>query len=360
MQINILLKIFLMDSIIAKMKWLLLFVVFFTLMLGVAYTQSSHNHGDNKELNDSYLKINTQAIRHKIQFLEIPAHITDDELIKHSGFTLLYNEKHEQAQWVAYELTKEETNNTYQRTNKFLPDPSVKTKTANDNDYLGSGYDRGHLAPASDMGWSAQTMFESFYYSNMSPQEPSFNRGIWKKLEEQVRAWAINYDSIYVVTGPVLKDNLLFIGENKVSVPEYYYKVILDLTSRDKKGMGFIMKNEGSGLALSNFAVTIDSIEHITGIDFFPLLEDEFEHKIESSICLDCWQWKPVKINSQKKDHNGSDHDSNHKTANDNLIIKEEADTQTTFQCIGYTQAGKRCKRKTNSSTKRCFQHGGD
>ncbi|MFN5333694.1 MAG: DNA/RNA non-specific endonuclease, partial [Bacteroidota bacterium] len=152
--------------------------------------------------------------------LEIPAHHKHDTIIFHTGFAFLYNEKHEQASWVAYQLTREETNSIYSRTNKFIPDPLVKSQTANDNDYLGSGYDRGHLAPASDMGWSATTMTESFYYSNMSPQVPSFNRGIWKKLEEQVRTWAIEYDTIYVVTGPVLKDSLPTIGKNKVSIPE--------------------------------------------------------------------------------------------------------------------------------------------
>jgi endonuclease G len=84
---------------------------------------------------------------------------------------------------------------------KFLEDKLVKTGSAVTKDYAKSGYDRGHPARAADLGWSAQTMRESFYFSNMSPQLPAFNRGIWKKMEEKVRDWALTYDTIFIVTG---------------------------------------------------------------------------------------------------------------------------------------------------------------
>ena len=113
-----------------------------------------------------------------ISKLEIPKIGLNENVISHTGYSLLYNETHEQSKWVAYELTKVETNKIFERTDKFLIDPKVQTGTGNDGDYSGSGYDRGHLAPASDMGWSETTMVESFYYSNISPQTPSFNRGI--------------------------------------------------------------------------------------------------------------------------------------------------------------------------------------
>ncbi|MBC7655437.1 MAG: DNA/RNA non-specific endonuclease, partial [Oligoflexus sp.] len=151
--------------------------------------------------------------------LELPKTNSKDKIITHTGYSLLYNETHEQANWIAYELTKAETNKLFKRTNKFIPDTKVKTGTASDKDYEGSGYDRGHLAPASDMGWSSIAMAESFYYSNMSPQTPSFNRGIWKNLEGLVRTWAVENNSIYIATGPVLTNELQTIGANKVSVP---------------------------------------------------------------------------------------------------------------------------------------------
>ena len=167
----------------------------------------------------------------------------------------------------------------------------VKTNSADDHDYEGSGYDRGHLAPAADMGWSTITMAESFYFSNMSPQLPAFNRGIWKRLEELVRSWAIENKAVYVVTGPVLTSNLPSIGPDKVSVPKYFYKVILDYTDPDIKGIGFILPNASSGAPLQNYAVTIDSVEKVTGIDFFPALPDKQEKKIEKTLCIPCWSW---------------------------------------------------------------------
>jgi endonuclease G, mitochondrial len=239
----------------------------------------------------------------RITKLELPKTNSKDKIITHTGYSLLYNETHEQANWVAYDLTKEETNKLYERTGKFISDPKVKTGTASDKDYEGSGYDRGHLAPASDMGWSSTTMAESFFYSNMSPQTPSFNRGVWKKLEELVRTWAIENDAVYVVTGPVLTNELQTIGPNKVSVPNYYYKVVLDYSQPNIKGIGFILPNIGSKEQLQNYAVSIDSVQKMTGIDFFPLLEDEQEKLIEKTLCIKCWSWKNIKITSEKDEN---------------------------------------------------------
>lgn len=226
--------------------------------------------------------------------IEIPFAAPED-IIRHTAFSLAYNDEHEQARWVAYELTKEETNSIYKRTNKFLVDRMVKGISAEDKDYYRSGYDRGHLAPAADMGWSAEAMKESFYYSNMSPQKASFNRGIWRRLETLVRSWAVENEAIYIVTGGVLTDGLPTIGKNRVSVPQYFYKVILDYTEPDLKGIAFIMPNEGSSHALKNFAVTIDSVENLTGINFFHALPNETEEILEKECCLECWQWPTSK-----------------------------------------------------------------
>ncbi|MFZ9657177.1 MAG: DNA/RNA non-specific endonuclease, partial [Crocinitomicaceae bacterium] len=143
-------------------------------------------------------------------------------ILSHTAYSFSYNEEHEQANWVAYLLTKTHLGSGVERSDRFMEDPIVSTGTATNADYAKSGYDRGHLAPAADMSWSETVMQESFYYSNMSPQLPGFNRGIWKRLEEQVRTWAEFYDSIYVVTGPVLSPELPKIGPNQVSVPKYY------------------------------------------------------------------------------------------------------------------------------------------
>src|SRR6056297_2800745 len=153
---------------------------------------------------------------------------TTGQVVEHTHYTLSYDEQHEQAEWVAYELTASEVNGSYDRTDNFRKDPKVSTGSASLSDFKGSGYDRGHLAPAGDMSFSYTAMSESFYLSNMSPQEASFNRGIWRQLESQVRDWAQNNGSVYVVTGGILDGSYQDIGPNDVTVPSDYYKVILD------------------------------------------------------------------------------------------------------------------------------------
>jgi endonuclease G len=222
---------------------------------------------------------------------EVPAIKPGETVITHTGYSVSYNGKYMDADWVAYELTSEKTNSVVQRSNKFVPDPDVPGGTATNQDYKDSGYDRGHLAPAADMSWSAKSMKESFYFSNICPKEKSFNRGIWKKLEEQVRNWAREYGDIYIVTGPVLSQGLKTIGENHVAVPVYFFKVIVDKAPHEMKGIGFIMQNEASSEPLQHFAVTIDSVEKVTGINFFPSLTKDQEKIIESGKDLNEWGW---------------------------------------------------------------------
>jgi len=226
-----------------------------------------------------------------IEKLEIPQLKPYEAVITHTGYSLSYNEAFEQANWVAYELTSAETKAVVKRYNRFIVDPAVSSGTANSKDYAKKGFDTGHLAPARDMAWSATAMKECFYYSNMSPQSPGFNRGIWKRGEEQVRSWAREYGSIYIVTGPILTEGLPTIGPDRVAVPVLFYKVILNYTQTGHKGLGLLMKNESSGESLRSFAVSIDSVEKITGIDFFPRLPDEQEKRIESHLDLGDWSW---------------------------------------------------------------------
>jgi len=241
--------------------------------------------------NSSYQKKESPNYDRTVTYpLEIPYLRKEDDLIFHTGYALSYNERHEQANWVAYNLTAEKTVIVFKRGDKFIADPKVSTGSAEEKDYVKSGYDKGHLAPAADMGYSEVTMRESFYFSNMSPQNPSFNRGIWKKLEEQVRNWAVEYKSLLIVTGPVLEPGLKTIGVNEVSVPNYFYKVILDTNSRNVKGIGFIIPNKSSKNQLTSFAVTIDSVERVTGLDFFPSLPDRIENKVESVVSIPDWK----------------------------------------------------------------------
>lgn len=199
-----------------------------------------------------------------------------DTIRSYHGFDLAYNETFEQASWVAYVLTRDEVEQgTVPRTDNFRPDTTIPTGSAVPGDYRGSGYDRGHLAPAADMKWDPLAMSESFLLSNMSPQVPAFNRGIWRKLEERVRDWAIEKDSLYVITGPVLNSVQSTIGSNQVGVPAYYFKVLVDLSPPNHSIMAFLLPNERSTAELSLFAVTIDSLERFTGYDFFANAPDQ-------------------------------------------------------------------------------------
>ncbi|MDC7231753.1 MAG: DNA/RNA non-specific endonuclease [Spirochaetales bacterium] len=222
--------------------------------------------------------------------LEIPAVTRPDAVLARAYYTLQYNEQFEQADWVAYELTREELEGTTPRKDSFRSDPDIVTGSATLKDYKGSGYDRGHLAPAADMKMSPESMADSFYMSNMSPQSPGLNRGIWKELEGKVRDWASEYGAVYVVTGPVLtEDEYPVIGVNEVAVPDYYFKVVLDYTEPERKGIAFILPNRRREGALQEYALTIDEAEDLTGIDFFPLLPDEMEEALEGDLDLSLW-----------------------------------------------------------------------
>ena len=218
--------------------------------------------------------------------LALPYASNPDEIIHHTGYSLLYSEEHEQPYWVAYLLTAEEIAGDIDRTDNFRADSDIDTGSASLSDYRGSGYDRGHLAPAADMKWSLEAMKDSFYLSNMSPQAPGFNRGIWKQLEEWVRDQAGQCLELYVATGPVLTDGpYQTIGDNDVAVPKFYYKVLLDYTEPELKAIGFILPNQSSKQPLSVYAVSVDDVEAITGLDFFYLLDDAVEAQLEEANC---------------------------------------------------------------------------
>ena len=162
------------------------------------------------------------------------------EVVEHTYYSLSYLEEHEQAEWVHYKLNSTMLKGEIPRKKNYTIDQKISTYSSTLLDYKGSGYDRGHLAPAQDLSFNTTAMSESFYMSNMSPQHPSFNRGIWKKLESLVRSWGAK-SSVYVVTGPVLDDCSVTIGANNVCVPKYYYKVIYDVI--DQKMISFLLPN---------------------------------------------------------------------------------------------------------------------
>ena len=207
----------------------------------------------------------------------------------HTHFALGYAEAHEQAAWVAYELTPEEVGVNLAREGNFREDPLVLTGSASLNDYRRSGYDRGHLAPVGDMNFDSVAMEESFYMSNISPQKRAFNGGIWSRLENQVRTWATEKGGLYVVTGPVLGQAKQSIGENQVTVPEFFYKVLLDERGSESRVIALMVPTTARDDDLQAFIEKVDNLEAYTGIDFFPALPDKVEERLESEVETAGW-----------------------------------------------------------------------
>ncbi|UPS91968.1 DNA/RNA non-specific endonuclease [Bizionia sp. M204] len=215
---------------------------------------------------------------------------TTGQVVHHQGYSLSYSETHEQAEWVAYELKKEHLSQTNFERPYFEIDKAVKTGAASWRNYKNSGYDRGHLCPAADRRYSKEAHDETFLTSNISPQNHDFNSGIWNSLEQKTRYWASKYNGVFVVTGGVLGRNLKTIGNEKVAVPKQFYKIILDYNEGDPKVLAFLMPHVNSKQPLYNFVVSVDAVEELTGIDFFPELDDAIEARIEASS--DYKQWR--------------------------------------------------------------------
>ncbi|MEH6536406.1 MAG: DNA/RNA non-specific endonuclease [Psychroserpens sp.] len=216
---------------------------------------------------------------------------TTGQLVHHDGYSLSYSELHEQAEWVAYELKKSHLSSTNFKRPYFEIDKAVKTKAAHWRNYKKSGYDRGHLCPAGDRKYSKTAHDETFLTSNISPQEHKFNSGIWNTLEQKVRFWANKYDGVFVVTGGVLSGNMKTIGDEEVSVPNQFYKVLIDNNTGSTKVIAFLMPHQNSNQPLYEFVVSVDEVEELTGIDFFPELEDKIEEKLEASSSYKDWSF---------------------------------------------------------------------
>lgn len=240
--------------------------------------------------NESFSSVSSVENTHS-SFDYLPTSTTNT-IIKHEFYTLSYNEKAEQAEWVAYELKKSHLSRTKRKRPYFIYDAKVNTKSASYKNYKKSGYTKGHLCPAGDRKFSKKAFDETFLTSNISPQTMVFNGGIWQKLESKVRYWATKNKKIYVVTGGVLKPNLKTIGREKVAVPEQFYKILLDYTRPEIKAIAFLMNHEKSNRPLYDFVVSIDKIEELTGIDFFPALPDDIENKLEKSSDYKNWSFR--------------------------------------------------------------------
>ena len=216
---------------------------------------------------------------------------TTGEIVGHSYYILSYSEPHEQAEWVAYTLKREHLTYDDRKRPYFIEDPKVVTKSADWRNYRGSGYDRGHLLPAGDRRFSEQAYNETFYTSNISPQDKYFNAGIWNRLEQQVRYWCKINGELFVVTGGVLEDGLPEIGNEDVDVPRVYYKIVMKGSGDNAKVIAFLIPAKESQQPLEDFLVSVDEVEKRTGIDFFEKQSKAWQSKVESSVNAEGWKF---------------------------------------------------------------------
>lgn len=226
-------------------------------------------------------------IRDDLLRIGLPKLEAGEEVVVHPGHMLVYSEAHEQPRWTAHIATPDLITGNLARIDSFLPDPQVTTGTAVTADYWNSGYDRGHMVPSADMRWTFEALKGTYYYSNISPQLPDLNRKTWADLEDWVRRY-VNFSKrrVFVATGPVLRDGLPTLQKadrkNEVSIPEYFWKVIADLDGDTPKAIGFVMRNATLDHPPVSYAVPVDSVEKLTGLDFFHALDDVVEQRIEA------------------------------------------------------------------------------
>lgn len=223
----------------------------------------------------------------------LPESTYDDDLRFLTEYTVSYNLKNKQPNWVAYELTEAEAQLDRDRCDCFKQDKMIRT--AANKDYLNSGYDRGHLSPAAHNNVSDKVNEESFNLLNICPQIPAFNRGIWKNLESWTTDQAIVYGKVFIVTGPILVKNshvMAKTGVNKdIPVANAYFKVILRVNETKAYGVGFVIPQSIKTGALTDYMFSINVIESLTGIDFFHMMDDKAENFAESRYYKNDWEF---------------------------------------------------------------------
>ncbi|MDD2983406.1 MAG: DNA/RNA non-specific endonuclease [Crocinitomicaceae bacterium] len=288
-----------------------------TLLLFSFHSAFAQTELEKKTAELKLLKSKEQTLISEIEVLKLdgslesikaigyPQHAKNLEILEHAGMVIGFDCDYKMASWVFHILTPDVSFGSVSRSNDFRTDEKSKCGTAEEADYFlktespdgtfeydGFGFDRGHLAPSADFRWSANALSESYYYSNMTPQRPEFNRESWASLEDLLRRIVDQEKkSFYIITGPILHDSLPELGRsvNKLKVPELYYKIIVDASAENPRGMAFLMPNKRCEERLSSYVISIDSLERLTGINFFPSLTQIQEAKIEKTSDFSAW-----------------------------------------------------------------------
>lgn len=195
-----------------------------------------------------------------------PTVISGNVLICRKAYILSFNKQNKTPDWVAWTLTPEHAIGCVTRTNAFATDQSVLSTSPKPSDYVGSGYDKGHLANDADMSWDNQVEHESFLMTNMSPQLPSVNRGTWKNLESAARAWVYSSKQSHTIYAGNI-GGIKTIGDGKVLVPDFLYKIIIN--NETNTSYAFLFPHtDGLTSDFSTYQTTVSEIEKTSGFIF--------------------------------------------------------------------------------------------
>lgn len=219
-----------------------------------------------------------------------PLKKTPEIILRKKSYVVSYNQDTRMPNWVAWQLTAEHTDGELKRMNNFHEEENCPRPRATLQDYKGSGWSRGHMCPAGDNKWSRDAMYDSFSLVNVCPQDSKLNSGVWNSLEMDCRQWARQYGEVYIVCGPVLmKRQHETIGPNKVVVPEAFFKVVLCMVGKPK-AFGVVVRNNEGTKKRDLYYNSVDDVERLTGLDFFPSLPDDIEKVVEAEVNMDEWR----------------------------------------------------------------------
>lgn len=268
-------------------------------------------------------------------------------VIRHGAFTLQYNERTRQADWVVYSLSPPRLAKKTTEAGRFAADPNVSTNAVKPDDYRNSGYDRGQLVPEDDMRWSKTALAESYYMSVVSPMKPAFRKGPWAQLGAEVRRWAGERGEIIVVAGPIFSKSPGNAGATGIAAPEAFFRAILDVREPGIEGIGFILPAGGARKPLMSYAVSIDEVEEASGFDLFPNLPDPAEKAIEAAC--DTTRWAPSAAADSVSKRDAAIDAGRNKTTGKNFV--------PAALCRGVAADGKRCMRMTTNPNGYCWEH---
>lgn len=281
----------------------------------------------------------------------LPQPTSEQIIVNHKYYSYGYDKEHNLTSWVAYNLSKRELGGSVERSDDFINDPELRVpRQATNANYYRSGYDRGHLAPAADMSFSQRAMDESFFLTNIVPQNPSLNRGLWAELEREIRQQANRDGELYVISGTLVINGKEKLGS--MTVPEYLYKIVCDYQEPEVKMIAFLIPNSSPTKELNGYVLAVDQLEALTNIDFFAELEDELEERLESSTVVTGWQF--ITSSPTTRSLEGQ-------PASAEEVDTDEEETErlsASVRCKGIAKStGNQCKLRTYNANGFCHHH---